>query len=190
LSESGQRTVKTLGKRAGNDRFVPNTSLRSVSLASFCGFVSLLAVGCGNTGSGLADAARNISHRTRSVEAASAADAGDMAAEDDMASDDAALDEVDDSPTYDPTPNGPTSADGRKLKTEPAMVVDGPLADDSPWCGDGMLQDDELCDVAIPEGMPGACPTECEPLDACHAAKLMVAGCHSQCGLGDEVPCG
>jgi hypothetical protein len=191
LSESGQRAVKTPGERAGNDRFVPNTSLLgSRSLASFCGLFSLLALGCGNAGSGLADAARNISHRTRSVEAASAADAGDTAADDDAAMDDA-TGEADHTTDYDPTPNGATSDDGRKLKSEPAMAVDGPHSDDDAHCGDRELQDNELCDVGIEQGMPGACPmpSDCEPLDACHAAKLIVDGCHSQCGLGDEVPC-
>lgn len=192
MSESGHPAVKTLGKRAGNDRFVPNTSpVRSLSLASLCGFASLLVIGCGNAGSGLADAARNISHRTRSVEAATSADGGDTTADDDAAMDDSAADEADESTASDSTLSGATSSDDQDLDGEPAMAVDTVHSDDSARCGDGKLQEDELCDVGIAQGKLGACPmpSDCEPLDSCHAAKLKVDTCWSQCVLGDEVPC-
>lgn len=142
---------------------------------------ALLAIGCGNAGSGLADAARNISHRTSRLEGAGTAGAGDEEMEPaaDMGLAGAAAEETTGAAEQtDPTPDAAT-----------APVVDRPHSDDSARCGDRMVQADELCDVGIEAGSPGACPSVCEPLDACHAAKLKVDSCWSECVLGDEVPC-
>jgi hypothetical protein len=68
-------------------------------------------------------------------------------------------------------------------------VEEAPPSDDSVRCGNGVLDSDELCDVVIPEGQPGACPTRCEQLDACHEAMLAVRTCWTQCVLGAELPC-
>lgn len=51
-------------------------------------------------------------------------------------------------------------------------------ADDSVRCGDGKLDDDEICDIAIADGEEGACPTDCGK-DPC--AKLDVHGCMTSC---------
>jgi hypothetical protein len=53
-------------------------------------------------------------------------------------------------------------------------------ADDSVRCGDGVLDDDELCDVSIEAGQPGACPTSCAS-DPCHPQRLVIQGCFSRC---------
>ena len=66
---------------------------------------------------------------------------------------------------------------------EPATppVQPPPFADDSPRCGNGYLDDDELCDVAVPEGEFGACRTECPPTPECPFRMLIPRTCWSQC---------
>lgn len=54
-------------------------------------------------------------------------------------------------------------------------------SDDSAHCGDGFLDDNELCDVGIKLGQPGACPSGCNNDDPCHPQKLMVQTCWSRC---------
>jgi hypothetical protein len=64
-----------------------------------------------------------------------------------------------------------------------AGVEDAPsISDDSVRCGNGVLDPDELCDVAIPSGEPGACPNECAPAPTgCPARMLSVRTCWSAC---------
>ena len=54
-------------------------------------------------------------------------------------------------------------------------------ATDDPRCGNGVLDDTELCDVSIKEGEPGACPLVCPANDACHPEMLIAQGCFSRC---------
>jgi len=54
------------------------------------------------------------------------------------------------------------------------------FADDSVYCGNGDLDDDELCDVAIAEGETGACPSRCSD-DPCAPEVLEVHTCWSVC---------
>jgi hypothetical protein len=194
LSESGLEAVKTQRTLRATIDLVTKNSLAFVpSLLTLSCLGALLAIGCGNAGSGLADAARNISHRTSRLEGAGTAGAGDEAMEPaaDMGLAGAAAAETTGtaertgSAANDATPSaGPTPQDA------PAMAVDAMHSDDSARCGDNKVEPDELCDVAIEAGHPGACPRTCEPLDSCHAAKLKVDSCWSKCVLGDEVPCG
>jgi hypothetical protein len=65
----------------------------------------------------------------------------------------------------------------------------GLISDDSTRCGNGVLDQGELCDIKIESGEPGACPTECEQPDACHEGKLDVHGCYTQCVPGKLVEC-
>jgi hypothetical protein len=53
----------------------------------------------------------------------------------------------------------------------------------STLCGDGLLSAGELCDIAIPSGMPGACPSACASTDACWKAILGGRGCETSCIL-------
>jgi len=48
-------------------------------------------------------------------------------------------------------------------------------------CGDGKVALDERCDIAIAEGMPGACPTECPPLVNCVPRMLEESNCMAYC---------
>lgn len=54
------------------------------------------------------------------------------------------------------------------------------LADDSPLCGNGELDEGELCDFAIREG-DGACPEVCTPKPGCPDEVLVVHGCATHC---------
>jgi hypothetical protein len=48
-------------------------------------------------------------------------------------------------------------------------------------CGNGQVDQGELCDNAIAAGQSGACPTECEGGDACAPNKLVGPACERQC---------
>lgn len=48
-------------------------------------------------------------------------------------------------------------------------------------CGDGQRSEDERCDTAIPEGVPGACPTECPSTDLCRPGVLTGTDCQAEC---------
>jgi len=66
----------------------------------------------------------------------------------------------------------------------PADVSVGtPDAGPSARCGDGVVSDMEKCDTAIAKDMPGACPTECQPLAECAARALNGSACQSECVL-------
>ncbi len=61
------------------------------------------------------------------------------------------------------------------------------LSDDSVRCGDGLLDEDELCDIAIAPGEEGACPSSCEPAPGCPEQTLLVRSCWTRCAVeGDE----
>jgi hypothetical protein len=56
--------------------------------------------------------------------------------------------------------------------------------DCSPSCGDGVVQAaaGEVCDIAIPAGKPGACPTACADTNPCTDERLLGAGtCAATC---------
>jgi hypothetical protein len=72
--------------------------------------------------------------------------------------------------------------DQQPLAAPPAAPPSG-AADDSVRCGDGVLDDNELCDVAIEAGLPGACPTSCAS-DPCHPQQLKAQACFSRCVAG------
>jgi hypothetical protein len=54
--------------------------------------------------------------------------------------------------------------------------------DCSATCGDGKVQTNETCDVAIAAGSPGACPTGCDDGDPCTTDYLLSGGtCQATC---------
>lgn len=57
-------------------------------------------------------------------------------------------------------------------------------SDDSPLCGNGLLDEEELCDYAILEG-EGACPESCDPEPGCPDETLVIRGCQTHCMLHD-----
>lgn len=48
-------------------------------------------------------------------------------------------------------------------------------------CGDGEVSLSEKCDIGVPEGWPGACPTSCPPLIDCVARELSGSNCQAEC---------
>ena len=84
----------------------------------------------------------------------------------------------------DPTPaplDNPQPAEPAPASQHP------PYADDSVYCGNGVLDDDELCDVAIDEGEPGACPLRCSD-DPCAPEVLEIRSCWSVCVPAEVMP--
>jgi hypothetical protein len=52
---------------------------------------------------------------------------------------------------------------------------------DETRCGDGLVSGMELCDTALGEDEPGACPTQCPPLAECVMRALNGSGCQAEC---------
>jgi hypothetical protein len=50
-----------------------------------------------------------------------------------------------------------------------------------PGCGNGVVAGDELCDIGIPSGTEGACPSTCTSEDPCVQMALVGADCEAQC---------
>jgi hypothetical protein len=57
----------------------------------------------------------------------------------------------------------------------------GADAGQGPRCGDGLLTGDERCDIAIPAGEPGACPSECMPAGQCAPRVVSGSACNAEC---------
>jgi hypothetical protein len=53
-------------------------------------------------------------------------------------------------------------------------------SDDSVRCGNGVLDNDEICEISLPDGEPGACPSKCSD-DPCNPEKMEARGCWSVC---------
>ena|GEM_PF-1162414 len=65
---------------------------------------------------------------------------------------------------------------------EDTGAVDAPDTGDKPGaCGNGILQEGERCDPAIPAGSHGACPTDCDDGVPCTADELVGTGCDQRC---------
>jgi hypothetical protein len=74
----------------------------------------------------------------------------------------------------------PPAIDPGQPPARPAAAPPPGAADDSVRCGNGILDDDELCDVAIGDGEVGACPNACPSSDPCHPEMLHVQTCWSR----------
>ncbi|MFI5306759.1 MAG: hypothetical protein ACHQ53_05370, partial [Polyangiales bacterium] len=76
-----------------------------------------------------------------------------------------------------PEPTEPVAA------AQPGAAGAGALTgpDDSVRCGNGVVDETELCDVAIDQGEPGACPLSCDTSDPCKPFVLLVHGCSTHC---------
>jgi hypothetical protein len=151
-----------------------NSRRALVTLLRLASLVTLLGVGC-TAQTGLGDAARDVSRHgpRRDVPSADESDAMQDSEEQALlaATDDQAADET--------TPVAPESDASMELVA----------SDDSVRCGDGVLDEDELCDISIADGEKGACPTECAALDECHAPAIALRTCWTQCVLGAALPC-
>jgi hypothetical protein len=90
-----------------------------------------------------------------------------------------AADELDDSDAgMDDQDMTPAPLDNNPQPAEPAPTP--AYGDDSVRCGNGVLDDDEICEIALPEGEPGACPSGCST-DECNPEIFEIRGCWSVC---------
>ncbi|HMI92030.1 MAG TPA: hypothetical protein VK509_11730 [Polyangiales bacterium] len=171
---------------------MPNTcsALRPTTTLLLLCVASLVAIGCGNASPGLEDTARNISRRSAQLNAGMAGSAADedayaAATEEDQADDeDVAEDDMSDEGADDAADDATPAA-----MAAGSAGMGGLISDDSPRCGNKILDQGELCDVGIKAGEPGACPTECEQTDACHEGMLDLRTCWTQCVPGKLVDC-
>jgi hypothetical protein len=62
-----------------------------------------------------------------------------------------------------------------------APPVASTAPDDSVRCGNGVVDQNETCDVSIDQGLPGHCPLSCPASDPCHPLELMLRGCATRC---------
>jgi hypothetical protein len=62
---------------------------------------------------------------------------------------------------------------------------DGGIPPDVPRlrCGNGIIDSGERCDIAIPAGMPGACPVTCQAPASCQRVSLVGRDCDAECQL-------
>lgn len=66
----------------------------------------------------------------------------------------------------------------------PARCTPGEDSDCSDTCGDGVLDAEEQCDIAIPFGMPGSCAASCDDGLACTSDALLNPGtCSAECAF-------
>lgn len=56
-------------------------------------------------------------------------------------------------------------------------------------CGDGVVGPAEACDIAIPAGDAGSCPTACDDGNACTSDTLQGAECQAECVTGAIMAC-
>jgi hypothetical protein len=63
-----------------------------------------------------------------------------------------------------------------QVSTRPA-----PIPSAGAVCGDGRVDEDERCDVAILDGMEGACPTTCPTDDPCYLQVIAGYDCQAVC---------
>jgi hypothetical protein len=68
---------------------------------------------------------------------------------------------------------------------EPALLhthgETGPQSISAERCGDGQLDEDELCDTGIAAGLPGACPSTCGEGSECEFRTVAGRNCQQEC---------
>lgn len=77
--------------------------------------------------------------------------------------------------------NNSTGTDGccpEGASTDPDCIPE--CSDCGPTCGNGVVDPDESCDVAITSGL-GMCPNTCPAADPCTKATRVGSGCHVEC---------
>ena len=141
---------------------------------------------------------RELSKQTVSTETAELpareGDEEEMAAETamPMAGAGAPSDPEEDQDAEEPTdePEAPAPSDDDDPETEPAPPPppdEETGSSDSVRCGDGVVNTDEYCDIAIEEGEPGSCPMDCDNSDPCKPLRYVVLGCRTRC-VPEEAP--
>jgi hypothetical protein len=78
----------------------------------------------------------------------------------------------------------PTDASA-PLADQDAALDEAPVLRTIGHCGNGVVDANELCDVAIAQGNQGACPQGCSGQDSCERHTLIGRGCEAHC---EDVP--
>jgi hypothetical protein len=71
------------------------------------------------------------------------------------------------------------------IADEDAALDETPVLRTIGHCGNGVVDSNEQCDVAIAQGNPGACPDGCSGQDSCRRHTLIGRGCDAHC---EDVP--
>jgi hypothetical protein len=87
-------------------------------------------------------------------------------------------------PAYEPEPEPEPEPDAGTLEQRAQEEMS--YSDDSALCGNGEVDEGELCDTAIVEG-EGVCPVECNPAPGCPDEVLVIRGCGTRC-MADTEP--
>jgi hypothetical protein len=90
--------------------------------------------------------------------------------------------------TDDPEAPAPSNDDDPEAEPAPTPLPDDSVSTDSARCGDGVVDTNEQCDIAIEEGEPGSCPTECDNSDPCKPQRYVVLGCRTRCVAEEPAP--
>jgi hypothetical protein len=92
----------------------------------------------------------------------------------------------DDEPADDEDARYPAEPAEPDASVEDRVLEEMGWSDDSGLCGNGVVDETELCDYAILEG-EGACPEVCDPEPGCPEETLVVRGCMTYC-MQHEAP--
>jgi alpha-tubulin suppressor-like RCC1 family protein len=77
-------------------------------------------------------------------------------------------------------------------RSVPRDDADVPIANGSQVCGNGVIESEEFCDIALALGDPGACPASCDDDNRCTEDKLKNAAtriCRSVCEYRELTNC-
>jgi hypothetical protein len=74
-----------------------------------------------------------------------------------------------------------SDASTQEIDVDSGQLEPTPLVQKAPHCGDGVVDVNERCDIAIAHGELGACPDGCSGHDACTQHVLIGRGCQARC---------
>jgi hypothetical protein len=165
----------------GTSRSVLKRSNSVKDIAALVGLLSTVCVGCGSQRPDFSPAEGSISTSEE------AARAEEQEQDEDQESDAARrLALTAGSGSEEDEPIEPMEESDTDAGVDPDIEEQESLADDSSRCGNGILDENEMCDIGITSG-EGACPERCEPEPGCPSETMVVRSCWSYC-VPNEVP--
>ncbi len=152
-------------------------------------FFVVAAMGCSD-----ADTSKKGSNNTTNPDTGSDASTGDMSTTTDAGADD--LGSSVDTGVGEDLGNPDAAECGNSIVESGEECDDGNtlegdecLNDCTLACGDGVLASSEICDPGIAAGEVGACPADCDDMDACTTGTLQGTGCQAECVYGAITAC-